>query len=191
MLFSVFRAFIVILLSVLVLAHIAGISSLKGREEVPFCTCGHCSLSQNSIPNSQSHVLLPPVAGKLKAQMFQTLSQFKFHVWPSFHQCDTRLNIMKKEVMRIFLLFLLARLTLKVFGWVTSPVLILWALRAKCEASIFCWSGLNNCGPRPTVPQGMLFPQCPDPLCPEGHFIPAWDDQKGDKVQALLLSWGL
>lgn len=116
MLFSVFRVFIVILLSVLVLAHIAGISSLKVEKfpSVPVDIVV-CLRIPFQIPSHMSYYM--PVAGKLKAQMFQTLSQFKFHVWPSFHQCDTRLNIMKKEVMRIFLLFLLARLTLKVFDW--------------------------------------------------------------------------
>lgn len=41
----------------------------------------------------------------------------------------------------------------------------------------------------PTVPQGMLFPQCPDPLCPEGHFIPAWDDQERRQSPSFAQGW--
>lgn len=88
----------------------------EGRVGVPFCPCGHCRLSQNSILNSQSHALPYASGWKTKAQMSQIPLQLKFHTWPSFPQADTLFNIMKAEVMSIFVLFLLASLVLKVLS---------------------------------------------------------------------------
>ena len=80
--------------------------------------------------------------------MSQILLQFKFHVWPSFHQSYMDQYYEKRSHENISAISF-NKVNSEGIWLVCSSFLVLWALRAKCEAFIFWhWSGLNNCGPR-------------------------------------------
>lgn len=171
----------------------------EGREEAPFCTCGHWRLSQNSILNSHSPALLHTSGWKTKAQMSQILLQFKFHT-SSFHQSDTWLSIVKKENTENISAISLSKVNSAgvwlVCGLVPSPV----GTESQVEASTFWrWSGLDDCGPQTNSSSASAScsvswsslsswgPFHPCTGCARQQTKPklcsAWGDPKGERLQ--------